>query len=149
MGGFAGLAQPHRDALHAAASAVRAAGAIPAPIRQGFASSMLSAAFAARSPEACAEVTAWLDVCPPLPFADEVDAAVASPDLTPLLSSLRTPLLALCGDQDAAVPLPYSQHLAATVPGARLEVFAGCGHALLIEDPARTIASVRMGLGLD
>ena len=45
----------------------------------------------------------------------------------------------LHGDADDVVPLSHAQSYAATIPGARLEVLAGLGHALPVFAPARLV----------
>jgi 3-oxoadipate enol-lactonase len=53
------------------------------------------------------------------------------------LVDLRVPVLASVGDLDAPGPQAACRHLAATVPGARLEVFAGAAHMANLEQPDR------------
>lgn len=66
--------------------------------------------------------------------------ALAGLDLTPRLKRLRMPTLVTCGEYDEAPPW-VAQRLAALVPGARVEVFAGCSHMAHIEDPPRVVAT--------
>ncbi len=47
------------------------------------------------------------------------------------------PSLILHGTEDAVVAYEQSQHFAKHIPGARLETFAGCGHAPHWHDPKR------------
>jgi pimeloyl-ACP methyl ester carboxylesterase len=51
------------------------------------------------------------------------------------------------GDQDAVVDPKNSELLAARIPEARLEVFAGCGHLLFWEQPDRFVDTVKEFLG--
>ncbi len=59
------------------------------------------------------------------------------------LPRLRAPCLLLTGDQDQAVPPEVSDQAAARLRDARRERFAGFGHLLHEEDPARVSASIR------
>ena len=52
-------------------------------------------------------------------------------------------MLAYVGELDAAAPPSYSREIADLAPLGRLEVVPGHGHALLLEQPAATIAAMR------
>jgi pimeloyl-ACP methyl ester carboxylesterase len=65
-----------------------------------------------------------------------------------LLKTIRAPTLVLWGGRDRLVPLELGQRFARDIPGARLVVFDGLGHVPQEEDPARTVAEVRLFLGL-
>jgi pimeloyl-ACP methyl ester carboxylesterase len=54
-----------------------------------------------------------------------------------VVGGLAVPLLVCVGTEDPIVPLAEAEALAATVPGAQLEVFDGGGHILTEDDPAR------------
>jgi len=56
-------------------------------------------------------------------------------DLLPALARLSVPTLVLHGDRDL-VPLACAEHIAAAIPGARLEVLKDTGHFPYIERPA-------------
>ncbi len=70
-------------------------------------------------------------------------AVMAREDLRPTLPSLRCPLLLLCGEADRLTPPEVSEEIAAAVPHARLEIVAGAGHMLTMEQPARVNALLR------
>lgn len=67
-------------------------------------------------------------------------AVMAREDLRPTLPALRCPLLVLCGEADRLTPPEVSEEIAAAVPRARLEIVAGAGHMLTMEQPARVNA---------
>ena len=67
-------------------------------------------------------------------------AVMARGDLRPTLPALRSPLLVLCGEADRLTPPEVSEEIAAAVPRARLEIVAGAGHMLTMEQPARVNA---------
>ncbi len=59
------------------------------------------------------------------------------------LPGTTVPVLVLAGEEDHAYPLPKSEEIARLVPDARLEVVAGVGHSVLLEDPDRANALLR------
>ena len=67
--------------------------------------------------------------------------------LSPLLPHIKAKVHARVGELDQACPVAKSEALVRGVPGAQLEVVAGRGHALLIEDADATIAWVVSRLG--
>jgi 3-oxoadipate enol-lactonase len=54
----------------------------------------------------------------------------------PALESLAVPTLVVVGDRDQPDFLAIAEHIAATVPDARLEVVAGAGHIVGVDRPA-------------
>jgi pimeloyl-ACP methyl ester carboxylesterase len=58
------------------------------------------------------------------------------------LGSVAAPTLLIWGDQDAFVPESDQQTLLATIPGSRLEIYRGVGHAVHWEEPARFAADL-------
>ena len=69
---------------------------------------------------------------------DLVAGAVKSKDL----AAISAPTLVIWGDQDAFIELPEQRILTGTLPNATFLVYAGAGHALHWEDPARTAADI-------
>ncbi|MCU1454098.1 MAG: alpha/beta hydrolase fold protein [Acidimicrobiales bacterium] len=51
------------------------------------------------------------------------------------LGELTVPTLVIHADDDAAIPIRLGERLAAAIPSARLQRFAGCGHSVHIERP--------------
>ncbi|MDM0077166.1 alpha/beta fold hydrolase [Variovorax sp. J2P1-59] len=62
-------------------------------------------------------------------------ALMERPDARPHLSSLRCPVLVLCGDSDRLTPPECSREIAALMPHAELVWVAQCGHMLTMEKP--------------
>lgn len=62
------------------------------------------------------------------------------------LSELQSPLLVMIGTVDEPGTRDACRHLAASVPGARLEVFEGAAHMLNLEQPERFHALLRQFL---
>jgi pimeloyl-ACP methyl ester carboxylesterase len=53
------------------------------------------------------------------------------------LAEIRVPTLVVWGDRDSLFPLSHGQHLARTIPGAKLAVLEGVGHCPHLETPRR------------
>jgi len=58
-------------------------------------------------------------------------------DATEVMSKLKIPVLVTHGDKDRNSKLGTAQYTAKTIPGARLSVYEGIGHAPFYEDAAR------------
>ncbi len=70
-------------------------------------------------------------------------AAGAAFDLWERLAEVRARTLVLTGDQDAVVDPKNSELLAARIPEARFEVFAGGGHLFFWEQPTQFVETVK------
>lgn len=68
---------------------------------------------------------------------EEGSPQVLDPPAVERLSELRAPLLVMLGTLDEPGTSGSMRHLAAVVPGARLEVFDGAAHMLNLEQPER------------
>lgn len=68
----------------------------------------------------------------PVGFAGQA-AACLDHDATGLLERIVAPCLVLAGREDALLPVPVSEALARAIPGARLAVLDGGGHAFTSE----------------
>ena len=66
-------------------------------------------------------------------------------DLVPALSRVRCPTLVMGGEDDPMTPIECQADIAAALPAhlVRFERFAGCGHAVLPDAPARGLAAIR------
>jgi 3-oxoadipate enol-lactonase len=60
---------------------------------------------------------------------------VPTHDLVGRLGAIDVPTMVVVGELDQETPPHYSEHLAANIPGARLEVIAGAGHLSNLERP--------------
>ena len=63
-------------------------------------------------------------------------------DVTGRLSELRLPVLIIVGEFDEARPQTAARYQK-LIPGARLEVIAGSAHALLSDEPIRSLEALR------
>jgi pimeloyl-ACP methyl ester carboxylesterase len=66
-------------------------------------------------------------------------------DFLPELAKVRCPTLVLGGEDDPICPIDDQADIAAALPAqlVRFERFAGCGHGVYRDDPARAFAIVR------
>jgi 3-oxoadipate enol-lactonase len=88
-------------------------------------------------------VKSWLKAAPREVIAAELETFAGLDHLGPRLAGIRAPTLFRVGELDAATPPAISEALAREIPSARVEIVAGAGHALLLEDSAATIESLR------
>jgi pimeloyl-ACP methyl ester carboxylesterase len=58
------------------------------------------------------------------------------------LHSIKAPTLIIWGDQDSILPRSDQEALAAAIPGSRLVVYAGAGHAFYWEEPDRVASDL-------
>ncbi|MEZ5596907.1 MAG: alpha/beta fold hydrolase [Pseudomonadales bacterium] len=68
------------------------------------------------------------------PAADASLGALAHIDQRDAMRSLGMPALVITGDQDGVVPPGIAEFAANLLPGGRLAVMTGCGHAPFLED---------------
>jgi 3-oxoadipate enol-lactonase len=80
---------------------------------------------------------------PPDPAGWEAQAAAAEAfDGYDRLGEISAPTLVLHGDADRVIDAGNAEILAARIPRARAEVFAGCGHLFFWEQPLRFVSVV-------
>jgi pimeloyl-ACP methyl ester carboxylesterase len=144
LGGFANFDAATREGKRQFAVALRARAVDLAAIAP---QALLSPAQAAAGGPLAREVAGWATATTVENLANEQDAIAAMDDLTPVLPKLRSAIVARVGSLDVAVAPLLSEEICRAVPGAKLEVVSGCGHALLLEDREGTLASIRRALG--
>jgi pimeloyl-ACP methyl ester carboxylesterase len=71
----------------------------------------------------------------PEAFAREQLAIISRPDSRPGLAGISCPVLVLVGEGDQLTPPDLSREMAAAIPGARLVIVPGAGHASTLERP--------------
>jgi len=69
----------------------------------------------------------------PKAASQEAVAALVGLDMTEDLPKIRVPTLVLSGSADVIAPPAQARRIAELIPGARLEVFKGAGHMLMLE----------------
>ena len=79
-------------------------------------------------------------------FANQVAALLTRPDATPVLQRITCPTAILCGRQDRWSPLERHRSMAATVPGAALEIIEESGHMTPVEQPTAVTEALRRWL---
>jgi pimeloyl-ACP methyl ester carboxylesterase len=67
-------------------------------------------------------------------------------DRRPDLPKIKCPTIVVCGRDDAATPLFFSEEIAAAIKGSELIVIEQCGHLTTMEKPAETTAILRKWL---
>jgi pimeloyl-ACP methyl ester carboxylesterase len=79
---------------------------------------------------------------PPNTFIGQMQALFSS-DRAERVRGLAAPTLVVHGTDDALIPVANGRKLAAAIPGAKLELFEGCGHMPMWEDPEKLLSVVR------
>lgn len=97
----------------------------------------------AADPALGAEVLAMAERVGRDAFLRQQAAILGRPDSRPDLPGIAVPTLVAVGEGDQLTPPELSREMAAAIPGARLEVLAGCGHLPPLEDPARVSVLLR------
>ncbi|MEO7095523.1 MAG: alpha/beta fold hydrolase [Polyangiales bacterium] len=145
LAGFAMLEATDRDAIVGFVGALSQPGAqLQTPeMREMVRGRFLAPAY--QTDAHAAQVALWLDATTAPVLAAELAAEVRA-DLREQLQELTMPVLAYVGALDVAVPAAYSREIADLAPLGRVEVVPGNGHALLVEQPAETIAVIRRAL---
>jgi pimeloyl-ACP methyl ester carboxylesterase len=77
-------------------------------------------------------VREMITACPKAASREAV-AALAGLDMTDDLPKIRVPTLVLSGSADVIAPPAQGRRIAELIPDARLELFKGAGHMLMLE----------------
>jgi 3-oxoadipate enol-lactonase len=72
----------------------------------------------------------------PVGIVGALQAMMARPDSTPLLSGIDVPTLIIVGAEDGLTPAKESRAMHSAIAGSRLEVLAHAGHLSSVERPA-------------
>jgi 3-oxoadipate enol-lactonase len=75
-------------------------------------------------------------------------AALRDADLTAAATRIDVPTICIVGDSDGSTPPSLVADFARTIPGARFEVIARCGHIPSIEQPAMLVEIMRAFIAL-
>ena len=87
------------------------------------------------------------DICREMSFRIAWKPYMFSLSLPHLLGGVRCPALVVAGAEDRIVPVSAAQAYAARLPGAKLEIVAGCGHCVAMEQPDRLARLVNDFIG--
>ncbi|MEQ8708157.1 MAG: alpha/beta hydrolase [Rhodospirillales bacterium] len=74
-------------------------------------------------------------------------AIMSRSDRRHLLAEVTIPTTVICGRQDRATPLPWSEEIAEAIPDARLHVIETAGHLTPMERPEQVTGILRDWLG--
>jgi 3-oxoadipate enol-lactonase len=124
---------PPASAWAERAAAVRAAGSVEV-VADAVVERWLTPPFAAAHPERRAWLRDMLVGCDPEGYAACCEA-IAGMDLRPDLERIAAPTLVVGAEDDPATPPEHQRTIAATVPGARLELLPRAAHLASVERP--------------
>jgi pimeloyl-ACP methyl ester carboxylesterase len=148
LSGLAGLDDEDRAAFRGFADMIRADPSVVSSQAMVtlMGERMLSPSWRAQHPSDIGRVGAWLQLTSPSDMAAEMAAGSITEDFRPELGRVGARVYARVGELDQACPVAKSEAIVRGVPGARLDIVGGCGHALLIEDAEATVQAVETRL---
>jgi pimeloyl-ACP methyl ester carboxylesterase len=79
-------------------------------------------------------------------YKRQEELAAIRVDRRPDLPKITCPTIVVCGRDDAATPLAFSEEMAAAIKGSELIVIEQCGHLITMEKPEETNAILRRWL---
>ena len=79
-------------------------------------------------------------------YKRQEELAAVRADRRPDLPKITCPTIVVCGRDDAATPLAFSEEIAAAIKGSELIVIEQCGHLVTMEKPEETNAILRKWL---
>jgi pimeloyl-ACP methyl ester carboxylesterase len=82
-------------------------------------------------------------------YKRQEELAAVRVDRRPDLPKIRCPTIVVCGRDDVATPLAFSEEIAAAIKGSQLLVIEQCGHLITMEKPEETNAILRRWLSPD
>lgn len=103
--------------------------------RPGTGAVLVRATFGRQAHPHHVEVTRADYVATPAAVRSDFLLAMRTMDLREGIARIDVPTIVLVGSLDTLTPVPMSRTLAATIPGARLEILPGYGHMLPYEAP--------------
>lgn len=132
------------DRLRFAAVAAVLRGLGPGALMSAIVRELLGASYRTRAEEVAA-VERWIRATPRRELVRAVQAWARRPALLAGLPTITAPTVVVAGAEDTACPRGFMAAVAAGIPGATLQVIAGAGHTLQLEQPA-AVAAVIEGL---
>ena len=79
-------------------------------------------------------------------YKRQEELAAIRADRRPDLPNIKCPTIVVCGRDDAATPLFFSEEMAAAIKGSELIVVEQCGHLVTMEKPEETNAILKRWL---
>ena len=129
------------DRLRFAGLAALLRGLGPGPVMPLIVGELLGASYR-RQPGAVAAAERWIRATPRRELMRAVQAWAGRPGLVGSLGAIVVPTVVVAGAEDRACPRGAMVAVAAEVPGATLEVIAGAGHTVQLEQPAALCAVI-------
>jgi pimeloyl-ACP methyl ester carboxylesterase len=79
----------------------------------------------------------------PAAFIGALKAMAERVDSTPLLSSIKYPVVIVHGDADSLIPIDRAREVKAAIPNAHLVEIQGAGHMPMMESPGKTAEALK------
>jgi pimeloyl-ACP methyl ester carboxylesterase len=79
----------------------------------------------------------------PAAYIGALKAMAERVDSTPLLSSIRVPLVVVHGNADQLIPIDRAREVKAAVPSAHFVEISGAGHMPMMEAPQQTVEALK------
>jgi len=79
-------------------------------------------------------------------YKRQEELAAMRVDRRPDLPKIKCPTVVVCGRDEVATPLGFSQEIAAGISGSQLIVIEECGHLITLEKPEETNTILRKWL---
>jgi len=124
----------------ALAAVIRALG--PGPVLPAILGQLLGARYRAQEPAGVARVAAQIRSTRNRDLARGIAAWTGRPALVGMLARITAPTRVVIGDCDTACPRARGEALAAGLAHATVQVIAGAGHSVQLEQPAAVAAAI-------
>jgi len=98
---------------------------------------------AQRSPEIVDATRQVIANSAPESVAAALHGMAARTDMTPSLSKIQTPVLALCGEHDEITPAAEMESMAGDLPNAEYQTIKNAGHMAPLENPSDVNAAIQ------
>ena len=79
-------------------------------------------------------------------YKRQEELAAVRVDRRPDLPKIKCPTIVVCGRDDVATPLAFSEEIATAIKSSELIVIEQCGHLITMEKPEETNAILRRWL---
>jgi len=112
------------------------------PVDPGFVRGFVAGTLAQRIPPAFLETIVQESLKVPAFVWRKTFEGLMTDDSFGKLHTIKAPTLIIWGDQDTILPRGDQEELAAAIPGSRLVVYAGAGHAFYWEEPDRVASEL-------
>lgn len=89
-----------------------------------------------KNPELAESMHRMMSLAPVAGVAGALEAMMSRVDSAPTLATISVPTLVLVGEEDVFTPPSEARAIHHGIPGSRLEIMAGAGHASNLERPA-------------